>query len=298
MANNIDVAWAAGPGNPAGTTHKLERQTRSLAAGSASTYAEIASTTGLSHTDTNVGRLQYRYRVRASLAGRTPSGYRESRWATVNRPPDIPSTISRGITEGSRTYDLGTANVASDPDGDTLTYNLSSEPDGWEVDNKTGNITYNGGTINYTPQTSTIQFTLGVEDQYGSASFANVVVTVNPVANQSPTMNALRITMSEGETQTWDLTGYSSDDGGTGNLTYNISGLPPPEDRPYSTLLFDTNRHKLQIAAHTRGTYEFMISCTDKGGRSDSATWRLVIERPVGALSAPASISATVDFGD
>ena len=295
MANNIDVAWAAGPGNPAGTTHKLERQTRSLAAGSASTYAEIASTTGLSHTDTNVGRLQYRYRIRASLAGRSPSGYRESGWATVNRPPDIPSTISRGITEGRRTYDLSTANVASDPDGDTLTYNLSSEPDGWEVDNKTGNITYIGGTINYTPQTSTIQFTLGVEDQYGSASFANVVVAVLPVANQSPTMNALSITMSEGEGPlTWDLTGYSSDDGGTANLTYSLSGTPAPGDRPYTISLDGST---LSITAHTRGTYEFMISCTDKGGRSDSATWRLVIERPVGALSAPASISATVDFG-
>lgn len=161
---------------------------------------------------------------------------------TVTDPGDQTSTVGD---------DVSLQIVASDDDGDTLTYSAVELPNGLDIDPSTGLIS---GTVadNESPwgtivsvddgtETTTVSFTWTVDD----APPTNTAPQVDPIADQ---------TNDEGDVVSVQI-GASDDDGDA--LTYAVSGLPDGVSADANGLISGT------IAAGAAGGYTIDVDVSD-----------------------------------
>ena len=176
---------------------------------------------------------------------------------TTNQAPDITSTpITSATVDQAYTYNVN----ATDPDGDTLTYSLTTKPTGMTINSTTG-------LINWTPA-STGDYNVTVRVSDGSLSDTqSFIITVTQTPNQSPTASftanptsgvaPLEVTFNASNSSDSDgsITSYAWDfkDGDTGNG---------------------------QIINHTFssiGSYNVLLTVTDNDGATDSTTKTITV---------------------
>ena len=186
------------------------------------------------------------YSVTASVSDGVLSASAIFTWTVTdtNRPPVITLPESQSDAEGAA---ITLALVASDPDGDTLSYSAPGLPPGLSVDAGTGEIT---GTVSFTAATgSPYSVTAAVSDGVlsSSASFTWTVSDVNgPPAITSPgnqsdaegTAITLALVASDpdGDTLSYSAPGLPaglSVDAGTGDITGTVS-FTAAAGSPYS----------------------------------------------------------------
>ena len=140
--------------------------------------------------------------------------------ANVDYPPEIISQPVTSATEGQLyTYDV----EATDPDGDTLTYSLTTAPAGMTIDPATGLIqwTPSGDQVGDHEVTIRVEDTSSLSDsQSFQVNVANVSHVNNPpVISSTPVLNA-----TAGQLYTYDV---EADDPDTGDLlTYSLDIAP------------------------------------------------------------------------
>jgi len=137
---------------------------------------------------------------------------------SVNQTPTITSTpITTATVDEPYTYDVD----ATDPDGDTLTYSLTTNPTGMTID-------YVTGVISWTPISSQIgdnDVSVKVSDgeKYDTQSF-RINVTDTALANHAPVITSTPITIvAVDEPYTYDV---EATDSNNDILTYSLTTNP------------------------------------------------------------------------
>jgi hypothetical protein len=132
--------------------------------------------------------------------------------AAVNDAP-VAQNVS-GSTNENRMSQLGVTLVATDVDGDDLTYSIVATND--------GTVTVDGSTATYTPDSNfngTDTFTYKANDGTVDSNTATATITVSAV-NDAPTTSAVSVTTDEDTAKAITLSGSDVDSGDT--LTYSI----------------------------------------------------------------------------
>ena len=136
---------------------------------------------------------------------------------TINEINDPPTADDQTVSTDEDTA-VSITLTGSDPEGDPLTYNVTSGP-------SDGTLTGNGANRTYTPDPNfngTDSFTFTVNDGALTSGTATVTITVNPV-NDPPTADDQNVTTTEDTAVSVTLTGNDID-GDT--LTYNVTNGP------------------------------------------------------------------------
>ncbi|TYS67786.1 tandem-95 repeat protein [Sutcliffiella horikoshii] len=134
----------------------------------------------------------------------------------VNDPPVGPNEIFIITDEDT---EISSQVVATDPDGDTLTYSLEDPPVNGTV------VVNSDGTFTYTPDPNFIgndSFTVRISDPQGLFIITNVLVNIVPV-NDSPTVPNYAYTINEDTTLMSIVVGTDVDGD---SLTYELTGSP------------------------------------------------------------------------
>ena len=206
----------------------------------------------------------------------------------VNEAPTFNegTSTTRNIDENSAAgTNVGSRVIATDQDGDTLTYSLSgTDEDAFDIDGSTGQLSVASGvTIDYETKNS-YSVTVSVRDSKDASGTADtaidatiaVTVTVTDV-NDAPTFNdGTSTTRNIDENATGDIggaVGATDQDGDT--LTYSLSGTDD------SSFDIDSTDGQLSVATgvtidyETKDTYTVTVSVRDSldaGGTADTAT--------------------------
>ncbi len=137
--------------------------------------------------------------------------------ASINDAPTIKSTPpTTGSTGSAFAYTV----IASDADGDALSYSLSTQPSGASIDVGTGQITWTPAANQSGNQT----FTVRVEDGQGGSVTQSFTVNVTR-ANAAPTITTTPTsTINESATFTYDVDATDPDAGDV--LSYQMPRAP------------------------------------------------------------------------
>ena len=133
---------------------------------------------------------------------------------TVSNPNQSPTATAQSVTGSEDTTQIIPLS-GSDPDGDSLTYALASNP-------SNGSATLSGNVVTYTPMANwsgSDSFTVTVSDGTATSSAVTVSITVSAI-NDPPTATAQSVSGSEDVTQTITLAGTDADGD---SLTYVAS---------------------------------------------------------------------------
>ena len=150
--------------------------------------------------------------------------------------------------------------IASDPDGDTLTYSITDLPPGLTVNSTTGLIT---GT---TTVAGTYNATVMVDDGNGATNSCLMTWVISAV-NNPPTVTPTDQTKTVG--QIISYTPSASDpDGDT--LTWTYSGLPPG-------LAFDSSSGQVSGSPTQAGTFTVSVMVSDGNGGTDTETFTCTV---------------------
>ena len=134
----------------------------------------------------------------------------------VNRAPVVSAIADQTSAENAA---ISLAVVASDPDGDALTYSATGLPEGLSLSPTTGVIS---GTLSYTSAgTHAVTVTASDGTLSGTASFTWTVTNVN----RAPAVSAIA-DQTSAENAAISLAVVASDPDGD-VLTYSATGLPP-----------------------------------------------------------------------
>ncbi|MCA1248914.1 tandem-95 repeat protein, partial [Massilia sp. MS-15] len=139
---------------------------------------------------------------------------------TVTPVNDLPVAGNTNITTAEDTAKAGTLPVASDADGDTLTYSKASDPAHGTVSIAAD------GTYTYTPganYNSTDSFSYTVSDGNGGSNTYTVNITVTPV-NDLPVAGNTNITTAEDTAKAGSVPAAIDPDGDT--VTYAKASDP------------------------------------------------------------------------
>ncbi len=195
------------------------------------------------------------YPVTFTITDTLDGSYSETVWFTVNnvnRPPLFNSIGNQEVNEGqSISFTL----LASDPDGDQVTYTATGLPVGATLD---------GTTFSWTPgydQAGSYSVTFQVSDGVLTDS-ETVTITVTNV-NRAPILGAIGA-QSVDENQNLEFTVSGSDLDGDA-LTYSSSPLPDG-----ATLNPQTGAFQWIPTYEQAGTYEVTFTVTDEGGATDT----------------------------
>ncbi len=138
--------------------------------------------------------------------------------ANVNDAPTA-SNVTSSVDEG-QAYIVDLATLASDIDGDVLTYTLTSTP-------ATGTSSLTGSVFTYQSLIGTFgpaAISYQVDDGNGGVATGAVDLAVNNI-NFAPTVSTVSASVNEGQSVQVDLAAYASDlDGDT--LSYTLDGTP------------------------------------------------------------------------
>ena len=228
------------------------------------------------------------YSVTASVSDGVLSASATFTWTVsdTNRPPVITSPEDQGDAEGTA---ITLALVASDPDGDTLSYSAPGLPPGLSVDAGTGAIT---GAVSFTAATgSPYSVTASVSDGVLSSS-ASFTWTVSD-ANGPPVITSPG-NQSDAEGAAITLALVASDpDGDT--LSYSATGLPPGLSVNAGTGDI-TGTVSFQTAAAVGGSPYAVTASVSDGVLNASTTFTWTVREAQGPVSLVLSRSE-VRFG-
>jgi len=186
----------------------------------------------------------------------------------VNWPP---AADSQSVTTNKGSSKLITL-TGSDPDGDTLTYQVVSSPSHGEL----GGLNAVTGEITYTPDpgfTGNDEFKFKVNDgNLDSENIATVSVTVEDVPNRCPTAHPQSLQTDQDVDLSLKL-GGDDPDGDT--LTYSIVSLPS-----HGTLgALNPNTHEVTYSPNAgyTGSDSFDFQVDDSHGCADQATISITV---------------------
>ncbi|WPO97712.1 Ig-like domain-containing protein [Pseudomonas sp. HR96] len=197
----------------------------------------------------------------------------------VSNPP--PTTASSSFTTGENTA-LNGALLASDPDGDALTFSTVQAP-------THGNLTLNAdGTFTYTPALNyhgSDSFSYQVRDSDGGTVIAVVSLNVNDAPASTPFGTQ---TGNDGAALNINAASHFSDANGDA-LTYSVSGLPAGVSLDPATGLISGTLGSSASAGgpNNDGVYAITVTASDGRGASSAQTFNLAISNP-----APTSANA------
>jgi hypothetical protein len=174
----------------------------------------------------------------------------------VTNPGDQTNDEGEGVT-----LDI----VASDPDGDVLTFSASGLPPGLSIDTSSGQIS---GTLP-AGSAGVYNVTVTADDGNGGSDSASFTWTVNGPGNQLPVVtNPGNQTNAEGRGVKLNIT--ASDPDGDA-LTFSASGLPPG-------LSIDTGTGQIAgtLTFESAGVYNVRVTVSD-GAASTRLTFRWTV---------------------
>jgi VCBS repeat-containing protein len=161
----------------------------------------------------------------------------------------------------------------SDPDNDSVTYNVVTDP-------LRGSLTLNSdGTFEYVPEpdfNGMVSFTYEIVDADGATDTA--VATINVLeANDSPTVNTQISdqTNTDSSTVSLDISGNFSDVEQT-DLTYSVTGLPPGLSMDAAGLITGT----IDSSASQGGPYTVVVTAADGEGGQVEETFLWTVTNP------------------
>jgi hypothetical protein len=136
----------------------------------------------------------------------------------VNRPPTITGTPATSVTAGTA-YSFRP--VASDPDGNTLTYSIQGQPSWAQFSTSTGRLSGTPGTANVG---ASARITISVSDGPNTVSLTPFTIQVNAPANRPPTISGTPLTsLTLGATYSFTPTASDPDNN---PLTFRIDNMP------------------------------------------------------------------------
>jgi hypothetical protein len=185
----------------------------------------------------------------------------------ANRAPTISGTPATTVVAGSA-YSFRP--VASDPDGNTLTYSIQNQPS-WATFSATT------GRLSGTPATANVgtsaRITITVSDASLSASLASFTIQVTTPANRAPTITGTpQTSVSAGTAYSFQPAGADAD-GDT--LTYSITNKP-------AWATFSTSTGKLSgtpAAAAVGTTTGIIISVSDGKASTSLAAFSIAVQQ-------------------
>ena len=136
----------------------------------------------------------------------------------ANRPPTISGTPNTSVTAGTA-YSFRP--VASDPDGNTLSYSIQNKPSWATFSATTGLLAGTPGTADVG---TTARITISVSDAVATASLPSFTIQVNAPANRAPTISGTPSTSATVGSAYSFQPAASDPDGNT--LTFSITNKP------------------------------------------------------------------------
>ncbi len=184
--------------------------------------------------------------------------------AIPNSAPTIDSTPVTSATEGAAySYDVN----ASDADGDTLVYSLTTAPAGMAIDTSSGLISWTPNTAQVGSQSVTVQ----VEDGNGGSDTQSFTITVDAIPNSAPTIDSTPVTSAtEGAAYSYDVNA-SDADGDT--LTYSLTTAPAGMSIDTSSGLISWTPTTAQV-----GSQSVTVQVEDGNGGSDTQSFTVTVD--------------------
>jgi large repetitive protein len=185
----------------------------------------------------------------------------------VNHPPVINSTAVASATQGVLySYAVG----ATDPDGDVLTYALTTAPAGMA-------IVASSGLISWTPTSAQVgnqNVVVRVSDSGGLSVTQSYTIVVAAPPNNPPVINSTPVTAAtQGVLYNYSV-GASDPDGNT--LTYALTTAPVGMTIVASSGLISWTPTSAQV-----GNQNVTIKVTDSGGLFVTQSYTIVVAAPV-----------------
>ncbi len=201
---------------------------------------------------------------------------------TATEKPNQAPTANPQSTETNEDTAKTITLSGSDPDGDSLTYAIVSQP-------SHGTVTISGNQATYTPNANyhgSDSFTFKVNDGKADSAPATVNITVN-ATNDKPTANPQSVTMDEDTSKEITLSG-SDPDGDT--LTYRITKNPN-----HGSVTLSGNKATYTPAHNYNGSDSFEFVVNDGTVDSDPATVNITINDVPEPNQAPTITSLTAN---
>ncbi|VFR45044.1 hypothetical protein ANT2_0739 [plant metagenome] len=155
----------------------------------------------------------------------------------------------------------------SDPDGDTLTWDVSGLPDGLSFDADTRTL---GGTAT---AVGSHVITITVTDPEGKTATRTLTLAIAEPPNTAPVDSGIAVTPDTaraGEAYSYTLPAGLFTDADGDTLAWQVQGLP-------EGLVFDPNTRTIYGRAQAVGAYSLSLSATDPSGASITRTVTLTV---------------------
>ncbi|MCK4502550.1 MAG: putative Ig domain-containing protein, partial [Desulfuromonadales bacterium] len=220
----VTLSWDASPSVVAG--YKIYYDTGALiplaGSGAAEGVSPIDVGDALTFTVNGLADdFDHYFAVSAYDAAGNESSYSNTVYSSAvsseNNPPALAAIGNKSVLEG---VSLNFTISATDADGDSLTYNVASLPDGAGFNSATGAFSWTPAST----QANTYSITFSVSDGTDTAS-ETIQITVTDVAvNHAPVLAAIgNKSVDEGDTQSISITASDADGD---NLSYLFTGMP------------------------------------------------------------------------
>ncbi|MEJ2590210.1 MAG: putative Ig domain-containing protein, partial [Candidatus Thiodiazotropha sp.] len=193
-----------------------------------------------------------------------------------NQLPTITSTPLSTATEGAAySYDVN----ASDADGDTLSYSLTTAPAGMVIDSASGLIAWTPSTAQVGSQAVTVQ----VSDGKGGTDAQSFTIVVDAAPNSPPTIDSTPVTTAtEGAAYGYDVNATDAD-GDT--LSYSLTAAPAGMAIDAASGLISWTPSAAQV-----GSQNVTVQVSDGNGGMDSQSFTISVDT---APNTPPTIDST-----
>ncbi|SIR00680.1 hypothetical protein SAMN05878282_112109 [Aquipseudomonas alcaligenes] len=261
---------------------------------------EIVSAPNAAHGSASISGNTLTFTPAANWNGTTTLTYRakDSKGAysavktvtiTVNEVNDAPVASNRNMTTAEDTAGNVTL-VASDIDGDSLTYSLVTPPNSAH-----GTVTISGNVATFTPKPNwngTTSFTYRANDGTANSNTATVSVTVTPV-NDGPAVNDATLTLDEDTTATLTLAVSDVDMSFEGDShTWEIVSAP---NAAHGSASISGNTLTFTPAANWNGSTTLTYRAKDSKGAYSTARTVSITVTPVNDVPVASNIEVSTE---
>ncbi|MCU7919309.1 MAG: putative Ig domain-containing protein [Candidatus Thiodiazotropha sp. (ex Epidulcina cf. delphinae)] len=204
---------------------------------------------------------------------------------TPNTAPTITSTPVTTATEGvAYSYDVN----ATDADGDTLSYSLTTAPAGVTIDGTSGLIAWTPSNAQLGSQAVSVQ----VDDGNGGSATQSFTVTVSTTPNTAPTITSTPVTTAtEGVAYSYDVNATDAD-GDT--LSYSLTTAPAGVTIDGTSGLIAWTPSAAQVGSHA-----ITVQVDDSNGGTATQSYSVTVESAVGnqipSITSTPNTQATVN---
>jgi PKD repeat protein len=228
-----------------------------------------------------IGGTSYSFQVSARDAYgnvTTPSTIAAASTYANNAPN---SSNGTSTTPEDSSVSINLASLASDADGDPLTFSIASNPTNGTVTNLAN------GSVTYTPSANfngTDNFEFTADDGFGGITSSSIAITVTAV-NDAPVASA-----------------FAPANNNTLEVSFSSSDSFDPDSGDTLTYAWDFGDGSSSTASNpthtyaTAGNYTATLTVTDNSGLSDSSTIVTTVTDPNNAMpTTPSNLNATVN---